>query len=204
VHCVGQSILITVAATYIAIGFPFCAAIFFFLQKFYLRTSRQLRLMELESKSSVYSQFMETINGLATIRAFCWGPASHSQNRKFIDVCQKPYYLLLSVQRWLNFSIDIIIAVIAIVLITITVGLRTVISPGYTGIALLNIMTFSTSVKMVMHAWTSLETSLGAISRIKKFATTTDSEDRPDAVMPDNNWPDQGGVEIRNLTASYK
>ena len=35
VHCVGQIILITAAATYMAIGFPFCVGLLFLLQKFY-------------------------------------------------------------------------------------------------------------------------------------------------------------------------
>lgn len=203
-HCIGQIVLISVAAKYIAIAFPFCILVFFFLQKFYLRTSRQLRLMDLESKSSLYSQFMETISGLATIRAFDWGRASHSKNCGFLDTSQKPYYLLLSVQRWLNFSVDLIIAFIAIILITLAVELRNVVSPGFMGIALLNIMTFNASVKAVLHSWTSLETSIGAINRIKSFSSETGSEERPGASHPPENWPDKGHLEIKDLTASYK
>lgn len=39
------------AAPYLAVTFPFLAALLYVLQKFYLRTSRQLRLLDLEAKS---------------------------------------------------------------------------------------------------------------------------------------------------------
>ncbi len=43
------------------------------LQKYYLRTSRQMRLLDLEAKSPLYSHFIESLSGLVTIRAFGWG-----------------------------------------------------------------------------------------------------------------------------------
>jgi hypothetical protein len=49
--CVGQAILIATATFYLALVYPFIAAVFYFIQKYYLRTSRQLRFMDLEAKS---------------------------------------------------------------------------------------------------------------------------------------------------------
>ena len=43
------------------------------LQKYYLRTSRQMRLLDLEAKSPLYSHFIESLAGLVEIRAFGWG-----------------------------------------------------------------------------------------------------------------------------------
>lgn len=36
---------------YIAISYPFLVVLLYFVQRFYLRTSRQLRLLDLEAKS---------------------------------------------------------------------------------------------------------------------------------------------------------
>ena len=49
--CIGQAILIATATFYIALVYPFIAAAFYSIQKFYLRTSRQLLFMDLEAKS---------------------------------------------------------------------------------------------------------------------------------------------------------
>jgi ABC-type multidrug transport system fused ATPase/permease subunit len=46
--------------------------IVYLIQNIYLQTSRELRLIELESKAAVYSNFLETIEGVTTIRAFRW------------------------------------------------------------------------------------------------------------------------------------
>jgi ATP-binding cassette subfamily C (CFTR/MRP) protein 1 len=175
------------------------------LQKYYLRTSRQLRFLDLESKSSLYSQLLESLSGLTTIRAFGWQRESELQNFKFLDVSQKPYYLLLSIQRWLNFTIDMIVTGMAFVLIILVVELRGLVSPGFTGIALLNVMTFNYSLKAVINAWTSLETSIGSVSRIRTFAASTESEDKPEECQqPPKDWPNKGSIEIRGLSASYR
>ena len=41
---------------------PICTLLVFTIQKIYLRTSRQLRLLELESRSSLYSGFLELVS----------------------------------------------------------------------------------------------------------------------------------------------
>jgi ATP-binding cassette subfamily C (CFTR/MRP) protein 1 len=41
---------------------PFCMATVFVIQRVYLQTSRQLRFMDLESRSLVYSQFVEAVS----------------------------------------------------------------------------------------------------------------------------------------------
>ena len=47
----GSMAVIASSSPYVAISYPFVLAILFFIQMFYLRTSRQLRLLDLEAKS---------------------------------------------------------------------------------------------------------------------------------------------------------
>ena len=47
----GQAAVIATSSPYLAITYPFLLAILYGIQKFYLRTSRQLRLLDLEAKS---------------------------------------------------------------------------------------------------------------------------------------------------------
>lgn len=46
-----QAILIAISSWYVALSYPFLICIFYLVQKFYLRTSRQLRFMDIEAKS---------------------------------------------------------------------------------------------------------------------------------------------------------
>ena len=77
---IAQAILIAIGAKYVGIILPFIIVILYILQKVYLKTSRQLRFLDLESKSPLYSHFTETLSGLTTIRAFGWQAQAASKN----------------------------------------------------------------------------------------------------------------------------
>ncbi|TVY94269.1 ABC transporter, partial [Lachnellula willkommii] len=205
VLCIAQMILIGVASVYAAISFPIVIAAVFCIQKFYLRTSRQLRFLDLEAKSPLYSQFMECLSGLATVRAFGWQQALEDKNRQLLDQSQKPFYLLFAVQRWLTLVLDLLVAAMAVLLIVLVTQLRGVISPGFVGVALLNVLQFSQSIKMLLTFWTNLETHIGSIARIKDFTATTLAESLPgEKDTPPPSWPARGAIEFQNLTAEYK
>ncbi|KAL8398165.1 hypothetical protein RB596_005625 [Gaeumannomyces avenae] len=104
----GMTVVISLATPYLAVAL-------YAVQKFYLRTSRQLRLLELESNAPVHSHLLETAAGLATIRAS--GSLAHfvSRNNYLLNEAQRPAYLLAMVQQWLALVLRLIVAVIATV-----------------------------------------------------------------------------------------
>ncbi|THV45348.1 hypothetical protein BGAL_0499g00020 [Botrytis galanthina] len=193
------AILMSLSAGYFAATIPVVV-----LQKFYLRTSRQMRLLDLEAKSPLYSHFIETLSGLTTIRAFGWTEKFREQNLAFLDISQKPYYLLFCIQRWLGLVLDLLVTALAVILMVLIVKLRTDISPGYVGLALLNVMTFNQSLTLIIKEWTLMETAVGAVSRLKSFAATTVSENLSSEVesVPED-WPAFGAIEFKNVKASY-
>lgn len=202
--CLAQIILIGVSSIYAAISFPVCFLFVYLIQKFYLRTSRQLRFLDLEAKSPLYSMFSETIAGLTTVRAFGWQRSLEAKNSHLLDQSQRPFYLLFAVQRWLQLVLDLLVAAMAIMLMSLITGLRGMISGTFVGIALLNVILFSQNLKLVLQYWTMLETHIGAVSRIRNFTSTTSPEDSPQetaALPPD--WPAQGAIEFSSVSAGY-
>ncbi|TGO26008.1 hypothetical protein BPAE_0068g00420 [Botrytis paeoniae] len=201
---IAQAILIATGAKYVGVTLPFIIGTLYILQKVYLKTSRQLRLLDLESKSPLYSHFTETLSGLTTIRAFGWQTQSAEKNRKLLDISQKPYYLLYCIQRWLNLVLDLIIAGIAVILITFATQMRGTTSAGTLGIALVNILQFNSTLSFLIRKWTQLETSIGAVARVKSFEANTLSENAPLEVnLPPSEWPVKAKVEFRDVTATY-
>ncbi|CAD6444127.1 60b16ecd-be56-4dd7-8a73-79a1312dfe40 [Sclerotinia trifoliorum] len=201
---IAQAILIAIGAKYVGVILPLIIGILYILQKVYLRTSRQLRLLDLESKSPLYSHFTETLSGLTTIRAFGWQAQSAEKNRKLLDISQKPYYLLYCIQRWLNLVLDLIIAGIAVMLITFATQMRGTTSAGTLGIALVNVLQFNSTLSFLIRKWTQLETSIGAVARVKSFEANTLSENGPLEVnLPPSEWPIRAKVEFRDVTATY-
>ncbi|KAH6718942.1 putative ATP-binding cassette transporter [Leptodontidium sp. MPI-SDFR-AT-0119] len=198
------AILMCLSAGYFAITVPPVILLVWVLQKYYLRTSRQMRLLDLEAKSPLYSHFIESLSGLVTIRAFGWGETFKTRNLALLDVSQKPYYLLFCIQRWLALALDLLVMALAVILMSLVVKLRSEISAGFVGLALLNVMSFNENLANIIKTWTNLETSLGAISRLISFSGHTTSENLPgeDQPLPDN-WPMHGSIEIKNVSASY-
>ena len=71
----------------------------FFPQRVYVATSRQLRRIESVNRSPIYSHFLETINGVTTIRAFSQQQRFMRDNYRKVDENQVAYYLGVSANR---------------------------------------------------------------------------------------------------------
>ena len=199
-----QAILICLSAAYFAAIMPAVLAIMYVLQKFYLRTSQQIRLIDLEAKSPLYSNFIETLNGLVTIRAFGWTSNFEERNLKLLDRSQRPLYAFFCIQRWLNLVLDLTVAGLAVLLMVLIVNLRQKLDASLVGVALLNIMNFNLSLTEVIKQWTILETSLGAVARVKSFVESTPYEHLPqEHEHTPESWPGQGAIALQKVSASY-
>ena len=196
--------LVSASASYFLASIPVILGVVYAIQKVYLRTSRQIRLLELEAKAPLYSHFAETLSGLVSIRAFGWVDSFLEQHLRLLDESQKPYYLLFCIQRWLQVVLDLLVAGLAVLLVAIVVQVRATINPGLVGLGLLNVMSFNIQLAQLVKAWTTLETSLGAISRLRDFVAQTESEVKPhENQIPSTFWPEEGAISMKGFSASY-
>ncbi|KAM5471314.1 hypothetical protein MauCBS54593_003654 [Microsporum audouinii] len=107
------------------------------------------------------------------------------------------------VQRWLTFVLDVIVAFIAVIVVTLAVTLKA--SGGLTGVALTQVLSLNLILTSIIIAWTSLETSIGSVSRIQHFTKSTPSEHKSvEVVQPPLDWPHRGRIYINNVTAYYE
>ncbi|KAL9109116.1 MAG: hypothetical protein Q9227_006207 [Pyrenula ochraceoflavens] len=204
--CVAQAVLIASATFWLALSFPALLAVFYALQKYYLRTSRQLRFLDLEEKAPVYTQFLESLDGLVTIRAFGWEKACIERNYELVDKAQRPFYLLFMVQRWLTLVLDLIIMALALLVVGVAIKLRGTVSVGFTGVSLTQLVSWTEYAKLTILFWTQLETSIGAVARIKEFSEKTEDENKmqgEQGEVPSKEWPDKGEVKFEMFGASY-
>jgi ABC-type multidrug transport system fused ATPase/permease subunit len=200
---IGHMILIVVSSPWVGFAFIPILAVLYVLQKYYVRTSGQLRLLDLEAKAPLYTSFGEMIRGIVTLRAYGWVTDIQKQIEAHMEQSQKPLYLLYMVQRWLNFVLDMIVAFVAILVVAISVV--TSAQSGFTGVALVQVMSLNITLRSLITAWTRAETSLGAVGRIKSFQQTTRSENRAqEIVVPPQDWPQAGKVTFKQLSAQWQ
>lgn len=179
----------------------------FVIQRFYLRTSKQVRMMDIEAKAPVYLQFLETKKGAASIRALGWQKRFADRLEGCLDASQRAVYMRWAVVQWLSIVIDLLVVFLAIILVITLVLLRDSFQPGVVGVALLTVMQFNERLSHLILCWTSLEINIGAVSRIQGFIRDTVHEEKELKVegttAPPENWPSQGAVEFKNVVARY-
>lgn len=135
-----ETALIASGSSFMVLTIPVLVMVVYVLQDIYLCTSKQLRLLDLEARAPLYSHFMETLDGLATIRAFGWQSQCKIRCEELLDDSQKPHYMLLSAQAWLNMVLDLIVASEAIIVIALATRLQAHTDVSLLGVALNNIL----------------------------------------------------------------
>ncbi|KAK1983950.1 LOW QUALITY PROTEIN: hypothetical protein LZ30DRAFT_748285 [Colletotrichum cereale] len=188
---VGIAAVVATSSPYIVIVYPFIVCLLYFIQRFYLRTSRQLRLLDLEAKIPLYTGFLDTIIGVATLRAFGWTDDSIQINNTLLDTSQKPAYLL-----------SMVVAVLAVFVVTLSTQLRS--NAGFTGPSLVSLMTFGKTLANLVQLYTLLGTSTGAVGRLKSLSDNTSREDlKGENKSMSAAWPEKGRVVVEGHSASY-
>ncbi|KAJ5308895.1 hypothetical protein N7508_004274 [Penicillium antarcticum] len=203
---IGEGAIAIASLPYLAAALPPLFGVLYLIQSFYLQTSRQLRLLEIELKSPLYTHFIESLAGLTTIRAFAWTHATSNRMLSILDTAQRPYYLLLCIQRWLALVLNLIVAGMAVLLVGLSVALRSRLDPGLLGVALVVMMDLGRGLSELIQNWTLLETSLGAIARIKAFAEETPHEENDLVIQTHDElseWPTSGEIEFKDAGIAW-
>ncbi len=81
--------------------------------------------------------------------ALGWQRELKEQQYRLIENSQKPFYLLLTIQKWLNLVLDLLVAGMAVLLVVLSICLKNV-SAGFSGVALINIIALSSSISSVI------------------------------------------------------
>ncbi|KAJ6784421.1 hypothetical protein PWT90_09986 [Aphanocladium album] len=192
-ECIGRMILLAVFGRYLSATLPILLAVMYVVQRIYLRTSRQIRLLDIEAKAPVYLQFLEPKKGAATLRAFGWQTSCQLALQKLLNHSQRPVYVLYCIQQWLAFVLNSLVTVLVLILVAIVVTWRDKFSPGSVGVSLVTAMSFNLTLISLVKIWTQLETSIGA-----RELGILESQSPPPI------WPSAGKIEFKDTTASYK
>ncbi|SMY20782.1 unnamed protein product [Zymoseptoria tritici ST99CH_1A5] len=199
-----QTVLLSTTGTWLTFSLLACMPVVYYIQRAYLQTSRQLRALELEAKAAVTSNFSETVEGIETIRAFDWTNAARQANIKAIDTAQRPELALLNLQRWLNLILDLLSGSIATGVVAMAVSLRGTVSGAQIGIALNSMLVVSSTLLKLVESWTTLETSISTVARLKELEETVPTEEGEDVDgQLSKAWSVEGRIEFRDVTVAY-
>lgn len=190
-------------ATYMSIVIPFLFISMYFIQRYYLRTSRQLRRIDLETQGPVVRAFEEASAGLMYLRSFRWEADNLEESMRLLDESQKPMYLLYSSQQLLGLLTELLAASVGVILSILTLFIKNSTSPNAAGLAFLAIVVVGDTFNEVIVHWTKLEIAIGSLQRTREFMEETPTESDAGTRDLPEHWPSAGRVELRNVTARY-
>lgn len=103
---------------------------------------------------------------------------------------------------------NITTGILAVILVATVVNWQSKlnISAGGVGVSLVIIIGLSETLGRLIREWTKLESSIGAVARVKRFVAETEQED--DASVQESvsahEWILSGSIEFRDVVASFR
>ncbi|KAN0106752.1 P-loop containing nucleoside triphosphate hydrolase protein [Hyaloscypha variabilis] len=199
---IASCILLVLATYYILAVLPLVFIVFWVIQRVYLRTSRQIRVMALETKAPLCSHFLSSIAGRATILSFGWSKQYKEKTDQLLENSQVAYYLQYSTQNWLVLVLELTAAGLAVCFGAIVVSLKSRIDPGFLGLALNSMIDLVSIFPAVVKSWTTFETSLGTIARARQLMLDMPHE-KKGSFNPPISWPSEGEIVFRDICGGY-
>ncbi|KAH8831236.1 hypothetical protein DL96DRAFT_1695080 [Flagelloscypha sp. PMI_526] len=198
----------------IAIVFPIFllpAAVIFFLYLQltigYLNTGRDLRRMEANTRSPIFSTFSELLDGIVTVRAFSKEKQFLDEFYKKVDLTTKIWYSFCMTNRFLLLQLDTLGATVTLVTCLLAVSYLHG-SPGLVGVCITSAMSSSYSIYWACRFYTELEMSLNSVERISEYL---ELPQEPPAIIdshrPPAYWPsgtnDEPLLIVKDLEIKY-
>ncbi|XP_017108719.1 multidrug resistance-associated protein 1 isoform X2 [Drosophila bipectinata] len=181
------------------------AFLYYFAQRFYVATSRQLMRLESVSRSPIYSHFGETVTGASTIRAYNVGDRFIEESDAKVDKNQVCKYPSVIANRWLAIRLEMVgNLIILFASLFAVLGGQT--NPGLVGLSVSYALQVTQTLNWLVRMTSDIETNIVSVERIKEYGETKQEapwELEADKSKP-KNWPEEGRVEFQNFQVRYR
>lgn len=183
-------------------------ALYLWIQKYYLRTSRELKRLDSVSRSPIYAHFQESLNGVNTIRAYRQTKRFALENEWRVDANLRAFFPSISANRWLAVRLEflgsiIILASAGFAIVSVTAG--TGLSAGLVGLAMSYALQITQSLNWIVRQTVEVETNIVSVERVLEYARLP--SEAPEIISkyrPPNSWPPKGAVSFNNYSTRYR
>ncbi|KAK9431675.1 hypothetical protein V1505DRAFT_367587 [Lipomyces doorenjongii] len=207
-HSIVALAIILILITSILPRFLFAAVliclIYYVINIFYLRSSRELKRIQSITRSPIYQHFGETLAGLSTIRAYACERRFMYQNLLYIETNLRPYTLLWACNRWMCLLVQSaggLVATFAGVFVLLSRGS---IDSGLAGLVLTYAITFSENMLYLVMLYAVTEMDMNSVERINEYLQL--DQEAPEIIescRPPVLWPSKGAISVHDLSLRY-
>ncbi|ORX67697.1 hypothetical protein BCR32DRAFT_330237 [Anaeromyces robustus] len=176
--------------------------LYYYVQEIYRSTSRELKRFDSLTRSPLYANITETIQGLPTIRAYNAQERFIKSNQFLVDENNRPQHLLIIAQRWLGVRLECIGALLVFFNGVAGILLKNTLSPSLLGLSLSYALQVTSSLNRLVRDFSDAEIHMNSAERLLYYANDIEIEDQNGFDAP-KEWPVKGKIEIKNLTMKY-
>ncbi|KAG7662276.1 uncharacterized protein J8A68_004170 [[Candida] subhashii] len=202
----GIMILCTCYLPYFALAVPFLAIGFVFLANVYQASSREIKRVEGVQRSMVYSNFNETLTGMATIKAYDAEADFIAKNDYYINKMNEAYFLSIASQRWLCVHLDMLTSSFALIISMLCITEQFKISASSTGLLLSYVIQIVGVLSLSVRSMTEVENKMSSVERIHEYAFHLPQEAAYHKVecQPPHQWPSAGHIRFCDVHLRYR
>ncbi|KAJ4938179.1 hypothetical protein JOQ06_002804 [Pogonophryne albipinna] len=211
----GAIFTVSIIRPYIFIAAIPLAVIFVMLRKYFLRTGQQLKLLEAEARSPIFSHLIISLKGLWTIRAFGRQTYFETLFHKALNTHTAAWFHYLSTLRWFLFRCDMIFVLFFTAAAFIAVGTNQD-KPGEVGIIVALAMLILGTFQWAVITSITVDGLMRSVDRVFRFIDLPPEEPMPgkcggkggpdlviDNPHAEDCWPNRGQMDVQGLTVKY-
>ncbi|MCO5581786.1 hypothetical protein L7F22_035675 [Adiantum nelumboides] len=202
---IGSIAIIAVLVPWFLLALPPFVGVLLYFQRHYTAVSRELKRLDGISRSPISGHFIETLQGLTTIRAYRAEETIRTRLANLLDGNNSANILFQHVSRWLSFRLDLAAAVCVTVTALLVVLLQDRIAPGIAGVILVQSLQLTGLFQYGVRMAADTENNFTSVERVCAFADLEqeDGLGSPFELVSDD-WPSLGGILFLNYTMAYK
>ncbi|KAF2231926.1 multidrug resistance-associated protein 1 [Viridothelium virens] len=200
-------VISTSTPIFVALILPL-GGLYLYIQRYYLRTSRELKRLDSVTRSPIYAQFQESLSGISTIRAYRQQGRFASDNEWRVDANLRAYYPSTTANRWLAVRLEFIGSVIILAsagLSIIAVSTGNGPSAGLVGLAMSYALQITQSLNWIVRQTVEVETNIVSVERVLEYARLP--SEAPEVISknrPPISWPAHGEVNFDHYSTRYR
>jgi ATP-binding cassette subfamily C (CFTR/MRP) protein 1 len=207
---IGTVVFVTFAHPWVALAMLPLAVFYWRLAAFFRMSPREAQRIESVTRSPIFAQFSETLNGLSTVRAFGIQALMHKTMNGHVDTNNGVYYIQQALGQWLSLRLDVIGVTIAgltglVPIVQVTQGQA--VNAGFSGLAGAYALELSTFLKHLTKMVSETEQKFNSVERLTEYIDNLMPEAEwhclEDAKL-DPQWPATGGLKFADVTMSYR
>ncbi|CAL1532770.1 unnamed protein product [Lymnaea stagnalis] len=179
--------------------------LYFFIQRYYIVTSRQLKRLGAKTTSPIFNHFSETLAGASVIRAFGAEKRFVMECDSKVDLNQICKFFNYTCNRWLGNRTELVGNLIVLTATLIAVSSTDSISAGIMGLSISYALQITESLNWMVRLTSDMETQVVSLERIVEY-TEIETEAAWDNFMYRSpmGWPQDGHVKIEDLSVCYR